>query len=439
MMSPRRDRQAARQDFTITEHRTAHVPSTLVTDHDLAATDELSRAGVLTCRPTPSGYDVGAGSHVGVITLDRIRLELRPKFALTGEQLVSWLSYAIDVTPYRPRQRRGWDTAHGGLVDLVVGALIDECRQLIRYGLRRDYLREDRVEPVLRGRLDVQAQTARRYGMVDRLHVQTFDRRPDVWENYVCHAALQVGSRLARDSTVARLAAETAHAFPAHPRGRSAAEQTLHRATYHRMNHAYRPAHAWAALLFGRAGPADLLRHAHLQARSLLIDMNVMWESIVRRMITEAVGAGGTVVPPRGAHALLVCVEGGANRALQPDVLVRFPADGTTLPIDAKYKHASAKVISRDDLYQVLTYASAYPMPAPPRAMVVHPSEAGWTHNWVSVTGPRGLLGEVLVVGVDIQRHPGNAGEELGRALHTVLNRQPHDRSPRARSRQVGA
>src|SRR5207248_872539 len=224
------------------------------------------------------------------------------------------------------------------------------------------YVAEDRVEPVLRGRLDLRARTSGRYGMVDRLHVRTFERRSDVWENQVCHAALMAGTRLARSPDLARAAAATAHAFAPHPGGVSAAAQALRRANYHRMNAAYRHAHAWGALVFGRGGPADLLRPSDAIAGSLLINMDSLWESVVRRLVGDAAAeAGGTVVPPRGENALVVTVDGAYSRTLRPDVLLRYPTAGMVLPVDAKYKHATAQAIGRDDLYQLLTYAGAYP------------------------------------------------------------------------------
>jgi hypothetical protein len=105
-------------------------------------------------------------------------------------------------------------------------------------------------------------------------------------------------------------------------------------------------------------------------------------------------------------------------------VLVHYPEQATVLPIDAKYKRATPQAILSDDLHQMLTYASAYTMQAPPRAMVVHPSDAGWTHHWVSVTGPRGLLGEVLVTGVDIGRHLNDSANQLRVELDRLLARQ---------------
>ncbi|MFJ9864867.1 hypothetical protein [Streptomyces sp. NPDC101165] len=76
-----------------------------------------------------------------------------------------------------------WLTGSAGYAALVPHALPTECRALLDEGLRRDYVRTEQVQPVLRGQLDLRAQLTHRYGVVDRLHVRNFERRVDTWEN----------------------------------------------------------------------------------------------------------------------------------------------------------------------------------------------------------------------------------------------------------------
>lgn len=71
------------------------------------------------------------------------------------------------------------------VLDLVAAALLEQCVKLVRDGLRRDYVRRQSLEPVLRGRLDFAAQTTHRYGQLDQLHIRTFDRETDIWDNRV--------------------------------------------------------------------------------------------------------------------------------------------------------------------------------------------------------------------------------------------------------------
>lgn len=62
-----------------------------------------------------------------------------PKFTFGGERLMRWLCYACHVPMPHDATERNWDTDRFGLADLVAGAVLGECRALLRHGLRRDY------------------------------------------------------------------------------------------------------------------------------------------------------------------------------------------------------------------------------------------------------------------------------------------------------------
>jgi 5-methylcytosine-specific restriction enzyme subunit McrC len=125
------------------------------------------------------------------------------------------------------------------------------------------------------------------------------------------------------------------------------------------MNTRYRNAHRWAALLFAGEGPADLLRESSAAAGSLLLNMDRLWEQVVRRMVGDAARElGGLAVRDPRAFPLTVTVDGGPTRSLRPDVLIRLPSHDTVLPVDAKYKIQKAHAIEAGDLHQLATYAT---------------------------------------------------------------------------------
>ncbi|WP_433795630.1 McrC family protein [Actinoplanes sp. CA-252034] len=379
----------------------------------------MEKLSVVAVREAGAGrYELCVNSYVGVVALDHVRLTLYPKFGLTGEQLMGWLRHADGQRPRQAPMRRGWQAGQAGVTDLMAAAMVDAAKQMIRQGLRRDYRPHDKLETVLRGRLDVRQQATRRYGMVDRLHVRTFDRHLDIWENQVCHEGLRACRRLASDPALAREAAQLAEHFPPHPHGARGAVTALRHATYHRMNQTYQEAHTWARHILGGNQLNDLLRDEGVTAGSLLIDMDTVWERLIQRVAAEAAALmGGGVQPVRGEYELRVSGDGVPSRALTPDVLIRYGSPERLLPVDAKYKIPSIKAISRDDLYQLLTYAAAYADRDRPQAVAVQPTMTGWNRRSVRVTGPRGLLGEVSVVGVDISRPP----EEWSAPLRDLL------------------
>jgi 5-methylcytosine-specific restriction enzyme subunit McrC len=268
------------------EHQRIELDAVLVSPADRVRLKSLGNR-VLTVDAAGSKLRLGFKAVVGVIVLDAYRIVLEPKFAFDGRRLIEWRCFALEVDPPIEKLRRQWNQGSTGFFDLIVAALITECRSLVRDGLRRDYLRQHTVESVLRGRLDLGRQIASRYGQIDRLHLETFDRDVRIWENTACADALRKAARLAVDPDLARQAAELVKDFP-RPDDLRRVQSALRRGQYTRVNQRYRPAHAWARMLLNDQSIDDLLVDSGASADAFLVDMNRLWEAVVRRMAADA-------------------------------------------------------------------------------------------------------------------------------------------------------
>lgn len=412
-------RNAARHEVTLEEHKSVTVPRSKLYGDDL---DKLRAVKAVTVIEGRNGYVLKAQATTGVLQLDRIRLVLRPKFPIEGKRLIDWLCYANNRR--EPDETlRNWPLGSDGYAGLVPAALLHECRLLLRRGLRRDYVRRQRVDTALRGRLDVEAQATRCYGAVDRLHLQTFEYEDGGWENLVCGAALTVAARRSTDPRQTRWLLDASARFPS-PREPLDALSLLARGQYTRLNSHYRAAHAWARMVLGGGGVTDLLEPYGFGAKSLLLNLNVLWENVVRRMAVDAAaGLGGRGSRPKEGLILTHGVLMGQPPSFRPDVLLAFPppAGGTTaarfLAVDAKYKDYVKKDVSADDRHQILTYIAGYTDPDIPLALVVHPSPDGPTQRTLRVEGPRGRLGLIEVLGLDTRAAPKDAAEPLRKAI----------------------
>ncbi|MGW5663275.1 McrC family protein [Streptomyces sp. NPDC003758] len=406
-------------EFRLGEYESVHLAAEQVTSRDIDRLHALQVHGSLILDPDRTGWRLKADATVGVLVLDRVRLVITPKFAIPGEQLMSWLAYALGVPV--PTSARRWRTGPDGYAELVAAALLEECEKLVREGLRRDYVRRQSLEPVLRGRLDVAAQATRRYGQLDLLHIRTFDRETDIWDNRVLGTALKAalaltaGSRLARD--LHRIAGSFPHA--ATPR---AALGALDRIRYTRLNARYRPAHTWARLLLRGGGVTDLLTDQGIAAGGLLLSMPALWEAVVRRLVTEAAARhGGHPVPSNGGTGIAVRGDLGKTSTFRPDVLLSLPGPGATcrvlLPIDAKYKRYDRHGVSAGDVHQLLTYGAGYRPAEVPSALIVHPRPGGYAQRTLQVSSPRGSLGVIHVLGIDTHAPPEQATTWVRTAL----------------------
>ncbi|MER0241205.1 PE-PGRS family protein [Streptomyces sp. HSW2009] len=401
------------------------VPRTLLYGADLA---KLRALKVVDIRERGADYLLKARDKSGVLQLERLRLVLRPKFTVAGDRLIDWLCYARRQPPPEPTLRN-WLIGHEGYAELVPAALLHECRQLLARGLRRAYVRRSRVDTALRGRLDVTAQATRCFGAVDRLYLETFEYEDGGWENLVCGAALTVAAQPGPDARPQALRRETAAHFPRPPRPADA-RPLLARAQYTRLNQHYRAAHGWARMVLAGGGVRDLLDPYGFAARSLLLDLSTLWEHVVRRMAADAAAeCGGRLAGPTEGH---IVTAGGLTEkepSFNPDVLLAFPepdgAPQTTrfLVVDAKYKRYGDKNVTSPDRHQLLTYIAGYTDAAAPLALVVHPSETGPTRRVLRVTGPRGLLGLIEVLGLDTSASPELAAEPLRESIRGFAGR----------------
>lgn len=85
----------------------------------------------------------------------------------------------------------------------------------------------------------------------------------------------------------------------------------LRMASYTRLSRHYRPAHAWADVLLNTGGVADLLCTSGYLGRTMLLNMNVMWERAVQQMAADAAGPlNGVAVSKQQAKHLEIAVHG---------------------------------------------------------------------------------------------------------------------------------
>lgn len=403
------------------EYKSVELRTDQLTTRDVDRLRTLQTRGCLTLDRGPAGWRVKADSTVGVILLDRVRLVIEPKFAIPGDRLMAWLSYALDAPAPLRTAARGWSTAAEGYADLVAAALLEQCGRLLREGLRRDYVQQQSVEPVLRGRLDLAAQVSRRFGQLDRLHVRTFERETDIWDNRVLGTALRAASPLVSDPHLARELRATADAFPYAP-APGAALRALDLVRYTRLNARYRAAHSWARLLLRGGGVTDILTDGGDSAEGLLLRMPALWEAVVRRLAADAASRlGGNCAPVLSSTGITVRGDLGNPSHFRPDVLLslpgRIPAAPLLLPVDAKYKRYDQYGVGADDVHQLLTYSAGYAPADSPRSVIVHPRSGGHAHRTLRIRGPHGMLGTVEVLGVDTSASPERMAQWVASAL----------------------
>jgi 5-methylcytosine-specific restriction enzyme subunit McrC len=273
------------------EHARKTVLGLSPTDEDraLAESEELRKRLKMRWL-AKGGLRIKTGSYVGVVELDCATIQVRPKLAGTELDVLAMLDYASGLHALRRLQsmRAMPDEGHD-LRDLVCLLLVEVCEDLLRHGVRRDYVRREERLPVVRGRLLADRQILRRYGQMDGLECRYDEFDSDILDNRLCARALQNAARTARDDDVRararRAASHFADVCDSHGLDPRIVAERL---TCHRGNEHYRVAHQWALLLLRIEGLHDLYSNAGPAGKSFMFDINSLFESFVAQLLRNA-------------------------------------------------------------------------------------------------------------------------------------------------------
>jgi len=394
--------------------RRAPVSELAEPDRQLAIALREADGGRLLVDEGRDGVLVSARSWVGVVRFSAFEVRVVPKLAGGNLGAVRMLDYALGVSALRRYESvRELETLGDSILELIAWLLGTACERLVRDGLLSDYVaREDSLH-VLRGRLRVMDQVARRYLQVDPLEVAFDDFETDIPENRVLAAALEATRGIVRTPAVQRLVRRQHAVFieacdPSMPDPIGLFDEIA----YTRRNEHYRYAHLLARLLLGRLAVRDLFTPGGTSSFAFLIDMNELFEAFVTRLAEEALGRVGIRVHAqrRDPSIILNDVTGKRYGTIIPDLLVeaRTPGGIIRLPIDAKYKLYDSKKLDESDIYQTFFYAYAYAAEVGAaglaRAVILYPRAGTGTDISLRVeTHGRTRTARIQAFGVDVE------------------------------------
>lgn len=401
---------APRRVVTVREWGMEDASDVALTTRDLEHAERLSdREGPrLRVTPRAHGVRVTASSWVGVVPFDSFDVHVVPKLAGDDVGLVRLIQWSSGVDALRRLETlRTIDPAGKMLPDLIFEMFVGGAESVVKAGLRSAYVERREDLAVLRGSLDLERQIARHLLMSVPLASRFDERTTDIDDNRLLLRAAEVCARHARAEAVRRRARRARAAFADACDGdtRHGVRDTF---SYDRLNEYYRLPHELAWLVLSLAGLDDLHAHGATNVAAFMLDMNVLFERFVERLLSHAFATSGVALdfqPPSGQ--IIRGGDDGRYRRLIPDVLAKQPGAAASLPIDAKYKRYSHGRVETGDLAQTFLYASGFGVKDPEvlrSAVIVYPSEAkeveAETLSLRHVSG--GKLARVLVLGVPI-------------------------------------
>lgn len=341
-------------DIDLKEHAsTEHELSPAHRDALLREANKLN----LTIQPLAGAggsHRITAGSMVGAVEVGDLSVLIEPKIGIP--QLLSLACYATGVF-------KSQDTAfefeeEEALPDVLAIALASAARRAFVGGLLHGYRSEEDALPTVRGRIRLEEQMRRRFGVGLPVEVRYDEFTDDILENRLVKAAASRLGRMRLRSVKARRdlswVAGMLEQVSLVEFGPGAVPETR----FDPLKEHYRGVVGLARLI---------LRHSEFEsgrgdvgAAGFLMDMNRLFQDFLTAALREQLRA-----PPdtlRSEHETALDEAGRAR--LKPDLSWW---DGGTCRFvgDAKYKSLAGdgKGVPGADLYQLLAYATALDLP----------------------------------------------------------------------------
>jgi 5-methylcytosine-specific restriction enzyme subunit McrC len=382
-------------------------------DRDLAERLSSADGGRLLVDERRDGVWISATSWVGVVRFSSFEVRVVPKLAGGNVGIVRMLDYASGVDALRRFDAsRVLETVGHDLVELIAWLFADATSQIVRDGLLSDYVAREDALHVLRGRLNVLHQAQRRFGQIDPLEVAYDEFETDIPENQIIAAALAVTRSIVRTPLVQRPIRKLNTLFQdACTLENVDPIDLIDNLPYSRRNEHYRAAHGLASLLLRRLAVRDLFTPGGTHSFAFLLDMNLLFEQFVTRLVTDALRPVGIRVFAQRRDRSIVKddVTGRSYSAIIPDMLLEGVGGGVRirLPVDAKYKLYDSRKVKEADIYQAFFYAFAYAHETErrglARAVILYPRAGDGSDSSLRVETFAGMgTARIQAFGVDV-------------------------------------
>ncbi len=315
----------------------------------------------LTIEPAggPAGeYVLRPGSKVGALDLERLSVVIQPKLDLRRVlYLASWAMGSPGTVTFRPESFdfKGEPT----LVEALVPALAHAARRAFARGLLHGYRTEEEALTTIRGRIRVDDQIRRRYGVPIPVEVRYDDFTDDILPNRLVKAAVHRLGRLRLRSRQSRRDLGAIRATLDNVSPVEFPPNTVPEVKFDRLNEHYREVVTLARLIL-RHTSFEAARGA-VRANGFLMDMNTVFQEFVTRALREKLKLTESAFPSDKRLSPLHLDDNRQVR-LKPDLSWW---DGPTCIFvgDAKYKSVEHKTVRNADLYQLLAYTTALDLP----------------------------------------------------------------------------
>ncbi len=318
--------------------------------------DLLSSVSIEPVKHTSNKHRLRPGSIVGALEMDSLSVLIKPKIGIP--QLLSMACYAMGV--YKSQEQHLFDFQKAQtLPDILALALIAAARRAFGRGLLRGYLIEEEALHTVRGRIRLDEQIRRRYGIPLPVELRFDEFTDDILSNRLVKAAAARLRQMTLSSSEARRGLGWIAAILENVSLREFRRRNVPEVRFDRLNEHYRHVVGLARLILLHSEFESF--RGDVRASGFLINMNDLFQEFVTQALREALNVSDkTLRDDKGLRRLTLAEKNLAP--LRPD-LSWWDGETCRFVGDAKYKKITHSSVPNADLYQLLAYATALDLP----------------------------------------------------------------------------
>jgi 5-methylcytosine-specific restriction enzyme subunit McrC len=314
-------------------------------------------------------------NYVGVLqTPCGTQIEVLPKLYMNGDnesaeatrnRLITMLRCLRD-SPFKQAGSATIRDTNMPLLEVYISQFLSLTNQLIKRGIRLDYVREQKNAKFLKGRLLVSQQIRSNMLHPERFAIECDEYLVTRPANRLIKTTLALISRIAKNASNQRLARELCFVFEDVPTSIDIQTDFQKIKTGRSMSY-YQSVLSWCSLLLNGHGPTAST--GNFNTLTLLYPMERIFEDYVahclRSKLDDYFEAGCVLKTQAAKHSLVEEHNGKTIFRLKPDLLV-LHGKRTVCVMDTKWKLIDASErrnkygISQADMYQLYAYGHKY-------------------------------------------------------------------------------
>jgi len=333
-------------------------------------------------------------NYVGVLqTACGTQIEVLPKLYDStsvgsedhSRELLLKMLRTLRDSPFKQAGRADIRDTKMPLLEVYISQFLSLVNDLVKRGIRSDYVQVQKNAKFLKGRLLVSQQIRKNSIHADRFFVEHSEYQVNRPANRLIKTALLKVTALTRSSRNQRLARELNFVFEEVPKSTDFA-QDFKKVKLDRGMHYYEEALEWSRLLLSGLGPTAAA--GGFNTLSLLYPMERIFEDYVahclRNKLEDTFEVGAKLKTQVGGKALVEDHMGKTIFRLRPDLMVTKNKQPTWV-LDTKWKlldqgnRSNKYGISQSDMYQLYAYGHKFIREGVKNLMLIYPMTEKFT------------------------------------------------------------